>query len=271
MVQSAASLPSALDEVDRIAAGLAPAPDGGGQRAGAPLLALDFDGTLTPIVEHADAVVLDPPAREILQRLCAITPVAVISGRDRADLERRVGLPVWYAGSHGFEISGPDGSRFEHRGIATADAALGRAYVALAAVAANHDGAWVERKPAAVALHYRQVDAGQLDDLLAAAASVVDDGLARRDAKMVLELRPALDWGKGHALRMLADELIAPTPSGVLFIGDDDTDEDALVEVRADGIGIVVCDHDRPTHARWRLRDPAEVVALLGRLADRLE
>ncbi|MDH5538009.1 MAG: trehalose-phosphatase, partial [Rhizobacter sp.] len=76
-----------------------------------PAVFLDYDGTLTPIVEdHSKALITDD-MREAVRRLSRICTVAIVSGRDLAMLTSLVKLDsVWYAGSHGFEIAGPQGS-----------------------------------------------------------------------------------------------------------------------------------------------------------------
>src|SRR6202000_2648012 len=75
-----------------------------------PAVFFRFDGTLSDIVDAPDSAVPAPGAAEALRKLAAQCPVAVLSGRDLADVTERVGLPgIWYAGSHGFELSAPDG------------------------------------------------------------------------------------------------------------------------------------------------------------------
>ena len=76
-------LPSAIDSLAEIEQALA-------QRE--PAVFLDYDGTLTPIVERPDLALLGESMRETVRRLGECCPVAVVSGRDRADVERRVGL-----------------------------------------------------------------------------------------------------------------------------------------------------------------------------------
>ena len=75
------------------------------------MLFLDYDGTLSPIVSDPAAATLVDGAAEALELVAAVCPVAILSGRDLADIRSRVGIPgIWYAGSHGFELTGPDGT-----------------------------------------------------------------------------------------------------------------------------------------------------------------
>jgi len=106
----------------------------------------------------------------------------------------------------------------------------------------------------------------------------VDDALAEHPelrlahGKMVFELRPAVEWHKGKAVRWLV-EVIRDAGGGTLtplYVGDDVTDEDALEEIRADGVGIFVGEGDWETAAHYRLADPGDVQRLLACLAEAL-
>lgn len=81
-----------------------------------PLVCVNFDGTLAAIASDPDEATLVAGAAEALERLAALCPVVIMSGRDLADLRARVGLAgLWYAGSHGLDVTGPDGSHY-HQG-----------------------------------------------------------------------------------------------------------------------------------------------------------
>jgi alpha,alpha-trehalase len=74
-----------------------------------PALFLDYDGTLTPIVERPEDALLAPVIRKALRAAAEVVPVAIISGRDLDDVQGLVDLSeITYAGSHGFDICGPD-------------------------------------------------------------------------------------------------------------------------------------------------------------------
>ncbi len=239
-----------------------------------PAVFLDYDGTLTPIVDDPDAARLPAGTREVLARLARLCPVAIVSGRDLADVRARVGLDeLCFAGSHGFDIAGP-GLR-EERGreyLPALDAAERALEDALAAI----PGAAVERKRFAVAAHFRRADpagAAGVEDLVKRVAADHPD-LRVTAGKKVLELRPALAWDKGAALGWLLETLELDGPEVVpLYLGDDVTDEDAFATLADRGIGLVVRgeDDERVTRADYALADPDAARTSLARLAERLD
>ena len=69
---------------------------------------------MTPIVARPELAVLSEAMRRTLRALAARCPVAIVSGRDRSDVQSLVGIEgLIYAGSHGFDIAGR-GLRYEH-------------------------------------------------------------------------------------------------------------------------------------------------------------
>jgi alpha,alpha-trehalase len=83
-----------------------------------PVIFLDYDGTLTPIVEDPAEAKISEKTRKIVMKLAENYSVSVISGRDLADVRNMVGIEdIAYAGSHGFDIVGPGGQyRDQERG-----------------------------------------------------------------------------------------------------------------------------------------------------------
>jgi alpha,alpha-trehalase len=233
---------------------------------------LDYDGTLTPIVALPSQAVLSNATRGQLARLAAVYPAAVISGRDRADVEAMVGLAgIYYAGSHGFDISRPDGGH-EERG-AEFRPALEAAADELEQRISTIDGSWVERKRYAVAVHFRQ-SAAEAEALIRTAIEEVAAAhpeLRLAGGKKIFELRPDIEWDKGKALLHLLGVMgLDGNDVTALYIGDDETDEDAFRVLAEDrGIGIVVVTEHRETMADYALNDPEQVVEFLRLLADR--
>lgn len=233
---------------------------------------LDYDGTLTPIVARPDLAVLSEGTRGVVRDLSELCPVAVVSGRDRADVERLVGLDgVIYAGSHGFDISGPRGLRKEHEEAAGFLPALDGAERELRGAMAGVNGALVERKRFAIAAHYRLVSESEVKLVEAAvdAALAGHQRLRKTYGKKVFELRPRLAWDKGKAVLWLLSALGLDRPEVLpLYLGDDDTDEDAFHAIAGRGLGILVANEPQPTAASYRVDDPEAARVLLGLLVD---
>ena len=255
-----AQLPDALDSYGQLVGVIA------GRE---PFVCLDYDGTLSEIVSDPDAATLVDGAAEALERLVALHPVAILSGRDLADIRDRVGIPgIWYAGSHGFELIGPDGTYHQNDVAAAALPGLETAGVELRDELEPIPGVRVEHKRFGVAVHYRNVAAEHVAEVAAAAhRRGRQHGLRVTNGRKVVELRPDVDWDKGDALRWISDRIHRSGRVVPVYIGDDLTDEDAFDAIRYTGMGIVVRndeDGGRPTAAQFTCEVPQEVVTFLG-------
>ena len=257
-------LPDALTALDDLA-------------ARRPAVFFDFDGTLSDIVNDPDAAIPVAGATEALRQLAERCPVAVLSGRDLADVTKRVGVQgIWYAGSHGFELTAPDGTHHQNDAAATAVPVLRRTAGELRERLGSIPGVAVEHKRFGVAVHYRNAARDRVGEVAAAVrAAGRRDGLRVTTGREVIELRPDLDWDKGKTLRWVLDHL-AEAESGPLtpvYLGDDITDEDAFDAVHDDGVPILVRhydDGDRATAAQFALDSPARAGEFTARLAGRL-
>ncbi len=248
-----------------------------------PALFFDFDGTLSDIVNDPNTATLAPGVGEALRELAARCPVAVLSGRDLADVSRRVGLPgIWYAGSHGFELTAPDGTHHQNDAAAAAIPVLEQAAAELREQLGSIPGVVVEHKRFGVATHYRNAARDRVGEAAAAVrAAGRRHALRVTTGREVIELRPDIDWDKGKTLRWVIDHL-QQTGSGPsknmtpMFLGDDITDEDAFDAVRdpdVRGVPIVVRhsdDGDRATAALFALDSPAQVGEFIERLERQL-
>src|SRR4051794_37305188 len=234
-----------------------------------PLLVVsDFDGTLSRIVDDPWGAQILPLGRRALRALAALPDVhvVVLSGRSAADVAARVRVGgVTYLGNHGMERGFVPRHGRPERLRTTVDEASHEAIHAAERLADELPRVvpepWliVERKPPAVAFHYRTAP-----DLAAASARVreaVDslepDGILERfPGRRVLELRPFGAVAKGEALTSLVEEL---QPRGVFLLGDDVSDAmafRALHKLRdartTDGVAVAI---------QARAEVPAEVLA----------
>jgi trehalose 6-phosphate phosphatase len=243
-----------------------------------PAVFYDFDGTLSDIVENPDSARLVEGAADALTTLTAQCPVAILSGRDLADVRQRIGLPgIWYAGSHGFELTGPDGAHHENADAAASIPVLDEAAAELADQLGHIPGVMVEHKRFGVAVHYRNAARDRVGEVAAAVRSAGQRTALRvTTGREVIELRPNVDWDKGKTLRWVLDCIRddeQPDPLLPIYFGDDITDEDAFDAVHDDGIAIVVRhtdDGDRATAANYALDNPEQVRAFTELLARQL-
>lgn len=223
-------------------------------------LFLDFDGTLTPIADRPDGVVVDGELLDLLARLRDRLDgrLAIVSGRSVATL-RGLGFSAFLlAGTHGLEFARP-GCPVE---APSRPAAVDRAEAAFHAFADDKPGLLVERKSISVGLHFRAAPqwgeaAGDLAADLAAR-----HGLHLQPGKMLFELRPD-GADKGSAVHALMSQI--PMKGGKpLFIGDDVTDEEGFAAAADLGGNGILVGPSRETRAGFSLEQVAAVRHYLG-------
>ncbi|BCI90893.1 hypothetical protein NIIDMKKI_60990 [Mycobacterium kansasii] len=187
-----------------------------GLTAHRPAVFFDFDGTLSDIVNDPDAARPVAGAAEALIQLAAQCPVAVLSGRDLADVTTRLGVPgIWYAGSHGFELTAPDGTHHQNEAAAVAIPVLEQAAAQLRERLGSIPGVVVEHKRFGVAVHYRNAARDRVGDVAAAVRTAGQrDALRVTTGREVIELRPDIDWDKGKTLRWVIEHLRSRTAPG---------------------------------------------------------
>lgn len=232
---------------------------------------MDFDGTLAEFRLDPAAVIL-PPARQILlQTLAARADLSagIVSGRRIADLRERVPAApsMFFAGLHGLEIEGP-GLRFSHHSVALAAPGISLLAKDLRRAVRPLAGVFVEDKTYSVVLHVR--GASKADRLHAItrfnalSEPLLAEGTVRlQPGDQVLELLPNVDWAKGDAVRaiMRQVECDARETAWPVYIGDDQTDEDAFEEIGTNGLTVAV--GKRRGGAAFQVDDPAAVECFL--------
>ncbi|PSS04436.1 Trehalose-phosphate phosphatase [Actinidia chinensis var. chinensis] len=254
---------------------------------------LDYDGTLSPIVDDPDHAFMSEPMRSAVREIARQFPTAIISGRSRDKVYDFVKLDeVFYAGSHGMDIRGPPrqlksyDDKYQTRALDEKGnefiifqpaqeffPAIKEMLTELEKKTNKIQGVLVEDNRFCISVHYRHVQAEDYGVLLERVQSVLAKypqfHLTR--GKKVMEIRPSIKWNKGHALEYLLDTLGFASSSNILpiYIGDDRTDEDAFKALQSRGLGypIIVSSIPRDTMASYSLRDPSEVLSFLIRLA----
>jgi trehalose 6-phosphate phosphatase len=242
--------------------------------AGYMLIALDFDGTIAPIVPHPDDAQMLPQARPVLEALTerSDTEIALISGRSLKDLQDRVAIDdVYYAGNHGLEIHGPDLDDT----VAGAIELLPRVqhcFETLTRVVGDIPGIFIENKRLSLSVHYRMIDdpamQRRVEDEVEKVFREHQEGLRLTTGKRVREIRPDIDWHKGRALLYIIEEIesVRGRVQLPMFLGDDRTDEDAFAALSKRGAGVLVGPANAETAASTYVHSPDEAVQLLERL-----
>lgn len=218
-------------------------------------LFLDFDGTLAPIADTPDGVVVDKDLLALLGRLCDALQgrLAIVSGRSVATLQTLGFGDFLLAGTHGLEFAQP-GAPVE---APARRPAIDEAEAAFHAFADDKPGLLVERKSISVGLHFRGapqwgVKAGEVARDLAGRLD-----LAVQPGKMLYELRPG-GADKGSAVHTLMAR--APMAGGTpLFIGDDVTDEEGFAAATELGGAGILVGPPRATLAAFSLEQVAAV------------
>ena len=260
----------------------------------ATLLATDFDGTLSLIVDDPDAAVPLPGAAQVLKSLAgSLGELAVVSGRPVEFLVDRLSGQLSSAGQSSAGLTAADQSAADKPGLPDSLTLVGlyglqqirhgvrsdhpeavawpERVAALAATAETNGpaGMRVELKGLSITLHYR----GQpelLDQVEQYALELAaTSGLVARTARMSVELHPPIDVDKGTVLMGLAQHLAGP----VLFLGDDVGDLpafDALDTLSASGLQVFKIlaqseesDDELLRRADLILDGPSAMVALL--------
>lgn len=229
------------------------------------LVAMDFDGTMAPLVDHAEDSRALPRAAAAFAGLATLprTTTALISGRALASL-RAVAFPpenTLLIGSHGAEVwMGPGSSPLtldDDQRELLADVRL-----VFEGIVDHAPGTLLEDKPAGVVLHTRLAADDVAEDAVAAARAALQDrpGVFLKTGNRVLE-SSVVHASKGEGVAFLRQ---ATGATAVVFAGDDVTDEDALGRLLPGDLGVKVgLDF---TQAEFRVESPAQICEFLEAL-----
>ncbi|KAL0461257.1 UNVERIFIED_CONTAM: putative trehalose-phosphate phosphatase J [Sesamum latifolium] len=236
---------------------------------------LDYDGTLSPIVDDPDRAFMSESMRATVRKVARYFPTAIVSGRCRDKVYSFVRLAeLYYAGSHGMDIKGPSkGSKYK-KPASEYLPMIDEVYKALLEVTKDTPGAKVENNKFCLSVHFRCVDEKKWSELAKQVGSVLEGypNLRLTQGRKVLEIRPTIKWDKGKALEFLLESLGYANCTDVfpVYIGDDRTDEDAfkVLRERGQGFGILVSKTPKDTNASYSLQEPSEVMTFLRRLVD---
>jgi len=220
-----------------------------------PIIFLDFDGTLAPIVSRPASARLPKKTRTVLQALAKRFPVVVISGRDLQDIHARIGIDeVIYAGSHGMEWQMHGKRHIKNPGKRELQALSG-ARRSLLSIAPAFRGLIVEDKRRSFALNYRALPAELSAVFVEAAFAAIEP--YRSQLRVLNELAtfdvlPKVSWTKGQCSLAILEEL--ERSDGIryfpIYFGDSLTDEDAFRALKS---GVTIRIGGGKSLARYRL------------------
>ncbi|KAF7839969.1 putative trehalose-phosphate phosphatase J [Senna tora] len=202
---------------------------------------LDYDGTLSPIVDDPDRAFMSDAMRKTVRKLARCFPTAIVTGRCRDKVYNFVRLAeLYYAGSHGMDIQGPTKiSKYnkDNKAVLFQPACeylpmMDEVYQVLVEKTSSILGARVEHNKFCVSVHFRCVDEKKWSEIAHQVRSVLKEypKLRLTPGRKVLEIRPPIKWDKGEALEFLLESLGYANCSNVfpVYIGDDRSDEDAF-------------------------------------------
>jgi trehalose-phosphatase len=230
-------------------------------------LMLDYDGTLAPFRVDREAALPFPAVLSRLQAIAADggTSIAIVSGRPVSELEVLIGpFPATLVGEHGWERRELTSEFIRQPLCERVAAALERA----SSAAQEHGlGENLECKRASIVLHTRGFSPSDAENLERKASELWWEmssvpGLRLTQIHGGLELR-ASSHDKGTAVRKLLDD--SPQGTFPVYLGDDQTDEDAFREVLTSGFGIRIGSSECPSSAQGRLASCSDVTGFLDR------
>jgi alpha,alpha-trehalose-phosphate synthase [UDP-forming]/trehalose-phosphatase len=227
---------------------------------------LDYDGTLTPIVESPEEAIISEDMRDLLQKLKDKYTIAIISGRAIDNIKGMVGIEnIIYAGNHGSEIW--DGSRvFLSQDFSEVKSQLRDLLIILEEKLSHIPGVLIEDKGITASIHFRQVwakDLGELFSIFWEETKNFEDTFRITSGKKVFEIRPVNAWNKGDAVEWIMEKF--GNDSTPVYIGDDTTDEDAFRAISGKGLSVVV---GGSLEADYYVKNQEEVQAFLNYFLD---
>lgn len=221
------------------------------------LVAFDYDGTLAPICSQPGRAAMRPSTRRLLRRVAQLYPCVVISGRGRVDALRRLhGVPLCrVVGNHGAEpsVGGAAVRRRIRQWLAVLESRLAR-----------EQGISIEHKTYSLAIHYREARQKRAARRAILDAAQLLSGVRRVDGKLSVNLLSAEAQHKGLALERERTHFACDT---VIYVGDDQTDEDVFRLRRVWPLLSIRVGEHRRSSADYYIRDQRQIDRLLRSLA----
>ena len=233
------------------------------------VLLLDFDLTLSPLVKNPNHAFLPKNTKDNLKKIVSKIPVVIITGRKLSDIKKRVNLKnILYVGNHGLEHNLNKKYEIIPLSISIKKALL-ETKKELIRICKIYPELVFEDKKYSLALGYRLIRKNKIHSLKSIFRKIQKD--IERDSlleirlnKKTFELLPKVKANKGTAcllaLKITQNRLYKKLIP--IYVGDGQTDEDAFVVLKKDGITIRV-GKDNKSSAKWYLKNQKEVSLFL--------
>ena len=226
--------------------------------AGNVLLAFDYDGTLAPIVSKPLKAALRPSTRKLLKSLTSLYPCIVVSGRSRDDVRRKLtGLKFREViGNHGIEPW--NSSRKMERAV--------QAWIPIMKKGLEHlHGVLLENKRFSISVHFRHARNRKRALKTITEVAKALPGARLLGGKLVINIIPEGAQDKGQAVKRASHEIHC---EAVIYVGDDQTDEDAFVLARRGRFLTIRVGAAKSSFAQFYVRNQLEIDRLLKMLLD---
>jgi trehalose-phosphatase len=234
-------------------------------------LFLDYDGTLTPIVDRPEKAALPAVTKKLLEELTEnpLCKVVIVTGRAVSDVRKLVGLEnISYIGNHGFEIDAL-GLTFEGFNFSRTREVMDYLKWRINQELLFFKGAFIEDKGICLCVHYFQLNENQEEVFKTLLNNITIPFFLKNEIrieldKKVFEIKPPIDWDKGKAVLWFLDQYkdLDVGNAVPVYIGDSLTDEDAFRVLKNNGITVRVGKSERSLADCYIYRQ-SEVTALL--------
>jgi len=225
------------------------------------LFAFDFDGTLAPIRPRPDDVHVSATIALRLEKLARARPVAIVTGRQIADVRERLGFtPSWIIGNHGAEDDGdPEAAARAHAALDALRERVRARADGLAGV-----GVLVEDKGQSLALHFRTApDRAAASALIEEVMAGFTSTLHVFGGKLVYNAVAVEAPDKAVAVQRLIERAGA---HAAFFAGDDVNDEPVFAAARPEWVTVRIGCERRESAARYCVNGPHEMAGVLDRI-----
>jgi trehalose 6-phosphate phosphatase len=223
-------------------------------------LFLDYDGTLADFAPTPHIIEPDNDLIKLLHKIVQLPylRLAVISGRRQSHLDALLPVPgAILGGAYGIELRTADGDRIQRADLQTIRPTLEHLQPRWERLIDNRSGFILEDKEWTLALHAKLAEASEFQKIMREARTVAKEMIEPRtfriyNGRRFLEVAP-VEAEKGQTVKYLLQRFPLDNPL-ILYIGDDDKDENAFEVVKSrGGIPVVVADEPRETEALYRL------------------